>query len=117
MNRADEAALAWALIDSAPRLMPKAARTRLWMEVGAGDTDSAIVEMLTVYAESDEELPPELARTLDCWVRGYQGADAEQMLRGLLDRIDPYRRVRRTYTSTRSARSTAVRRCGSATWE
>ena len=88
MNRAEEAALAWALIDSAPQLLPKAARTRLWIKVGAGDTDSAIVEMLTLYAEGKEELPPELTQTLDDWMRGYHRTDAEPMLRGgLLDRI------------------------------
>jgi hypothetical protein len=87
MNRAEVAAMAWALTDSATKFLPKDARARLWIKIGAGDQDDAIVEVLTAYARGDVELPMELAGAVDDWISGYRGADEEPILRGLQDRI------------------------------
>jgi hypothetical protein len=89
MNRAEEAKLAWTLIESATTLLSPQARAQLCVKVGAGDQDDAIVAVLELYARTRADMPTELATVVRTWVGGYRGADAEPFLRDLLDRIAP----------------------------
>ncbi|BCO60211.1 MULTISPECIES: hypothetical protein [Mycobacterium avium complex (MAC)] len=87
MNRADEGALAWALIDSATASLKPAVRALLCAKIGAGERDSAIKDLLTFYADSDVGLPWELAVQVRAWIQGYAGSDSEPILRDVYDRI------------------------------
>jgi hypothetical protein len=87
MNRADEAALVWALTDSASAFLPEPARTRLWVKIGAGEQDAVMVELLQRYARHDGQMPSSLAAAVRSWTRGYTGSKCEPVLRSLVDRI------------------------------
>jgi hypothetical protein len=87
MNRAEELALAWALADAATTLLRPDARTWLCAKIGAGEQESAIMDLLAVCARSRAELPPELAASVQTWIRGYAGSDTEPILRRLVDAI------------------------------
>lgn len=87
MNIADEGALAWALADSATGFLKPADRTRLCAKIGAGEPGSAISDLLTFYADTDAELPRELAAPVLSWIQGYSGSDSEPTLRRMYDRI------------------------------
>ena len=47
----------------------------------------AIRDLLSFYANSEAELPRELAPPIRAWIRGYVGSDSEPILRHLYDRI------------------------------
>ena len=87
MNIADEGALAWALADSATGFLKPADRTRLCAKIGAGEPGSAIRDLLAFYADTDAELPRELAAPVLSWIQGYSGSDSEPTLRRMYDRI------------------------------
>jgi hypothetical protein len=87
MNRADEGALAWALEKSATGFLRPGARAWLCAKIGAGEQESAIMDLLTFYANSNAELPSELAAPIRAWIRGYVGTDSELLLRRLYEQI------------------------------
>jgi hypothetical protein len=87
MNRADEGALSWALVDSATAFLKPAVRAWMCAKIGAGEGNSAIKDLLTFYANSDVELPWELAGQVRSWIQGYAGSDSEPILRHIYDRI------------------------------
>src|ERR1700694_5510046 len=87
MNRAEEGALAWALAESATRFLRPGARAWICAKIGAGEQESAIRDLLSLYANSDAELPCELAAPIQAWIRGYVGSDSEPLLRHLYDQI------------------------------
>jgi hypothetical protein len=78
MNRADERALAWALADAAAPYLPREARVRLSMKIGAGELDGAIVDLLTFYGHTETRISLELIAPLDVWIFGYRGPAADQ---------------------------------------
>ena len=49
--------------------------------------ESAIRDLLSFYANSEAELPRELAPPMRAWIRGYVGSESELILRHLYDRI------------------------------
>jgi hypothetical protein len=87
MNRADEGALAWALEKSATGFLRPGARAWLCAKIGAGEQESAIMDLLAFYANSNAELPCELAAPTRAWIRGYVGTDNELLLRRLYEQI------------------------------
>lgn len=87
MNRAEEARLAWALIDSAIGHLCVEARAQLCVDVGAGDQDSAIIAVLTSYVCAKATMATDLKNMVDTWIDGYRGADLEPFLRDLTERI------------------------------
>lgn len=119
MNRADEGALSWALVDCATAFLKPAVRASLCATIGAGERDSAIKELLNFYAASGVELPCELAEQVRTWIHGFAGSDTEPILRHIYDRISvsnkhyanpsrhetEVRRSPRRLTATRSARA------------
>ena len=118
MNRTDEGALAWALVDSATAFLKPAVRTWLCAKIGAGERDSVIKDLLTFYANSDAELPWELAAQIRAWIHGYAGSESEPILRHIYDRIsvsdqnyansprqEAVHRSPRQFMATRSARA------------
>src|SRR5882757_9534467 len=84
MNRADETNLAWELNDGAAAFLTRDARTWLCVKIGAGERESAIIELLDNYVRHDAELPAALAAPVRRWIRGYLGSDSELNLRRLL---------------------------------
>ncbi|MGA8548426.1 MAG: hypothetical protein WB785_24665 [Mycobacterium sp.] len=87
MNRADEGALAWALTDSATAFLNPRVRAWLCTKIGAGEQDGAIMDLLTFYANSNADLPCELAVPIRAWIQGYAGSDSEPILRRIYDQI------------------------------
>jgi hypothetical protein len=77
--------LAWALAKAeAPRLR-RADRNRIYAEIGAGETYSAIVRLLTTAARGSLPLPLELIGEIRRWLFGYIGTPDEPRLRRLVD--------------------------------
>jgi len=62
---------------------------RAWLcaKICAGEQESAIRDLLSFYANSEAELPRELAPPIRAWIRGYVGSESELILRHLYDRI------------------------------
>jgi len=62
---------------------------RAWLcaKICAGEQESAIRDPLSFYANSEAELPRELAPPMRAWIRGYVGSESELILRHLYDRI------------------------------
>jgi hypothetical protein len=87
LNRADEGVLAWALADSATVFLNPADRAWLCVKIGAGEQETAIRDLLNLYANTDAELPCELAASVQAWIHGYAGSDSEPILRHIYDRI------------------------------
>jgi hypothetical protein len=87
MNRADEQTLAWALAKSTSALLRPDARAWLCAKIGAGEQEGAITDLLIFYANSNAELPSELAAPIQAWIHGYAGSDSEPILRHLYGRI------------------------------
>jgi hypothetical protein len=106
MNRTDEGALAWDLADSASVFLKPAYRARLCAKIGAGEQDSAIKDLLTFYANTDAELPCELAARVRTWIQGYARSDNEPILRRIYDRIS----VSATNTATSQRTQAEIRR-------
>lgn len=87
MNRADEGALCWALVDDATAFLKPSVRTRLCAKIVAGEQGSAITDLLAFYANSDAELPWELAVQVQVWIHGFAGSEREPILRRIYDGI------------------------------
>jgi len=87
VNSADAGTLAWALADSAKTFMNSADRTMVCAKIGAGEQDSAIMDVLAIYENTEAELPFELAAPIRKWIEGYAGSDSEPILLDIYDRI------------------------------
>ena len=105
MNRADTGALAWALADSAAAWMKPAERAWLCTNIGAGEKDNAIRDLLVFYANTGAELPRELAAPILAWIQGYAGTDCEMRLRHIYDRISLSDNANRQPTEAEADRS------------
>lgn len=87
MNRAEESAFAWALMDSADAFLGEGARTWLCVRIGAGEQERAIRQLLEGFAASGASLPSTLSGALWAWIRGFVGSDDETVLRDIGRRI------------------------------
>lgn len=87
MNRVEAGTLAWALADSANTFMESADRAAVCAKIGAGEQDSAIRDLLILYADTHAELPFQLAAPIRKWIEGYVGSDSEPTLRYVYGRI------------------------------
>ena len=87
MNRAEELAFAWALVDSARRFLDKSSRTWLCVKIGAGELEVAIRGLLEGFVSTDTALPASLSVPLWAWLDGFVGSDSEPDLRELACRI------------------------------
>lgn len=87
MNRADEGALCWALVDSATAFLRPSIRASLCTKIGAGELESAIKDLLVFYANAGAELPCQLAAPVQSWIQGYTGTDSEPTLQHFYDQI------------------------------
>lgn len=84
MNRAEESAFVWALMDSANPFLSKTARTWLCVRIGAGELESAIKQLLRGFVASETALPANLMESLAEWIRGFAGSEGEPDLRELM---------------------------------
>jgi hypothetical protein len=113
MNRAEEASLAWALVESAVFLRADA---RAWVcaKIGAGDLDSSIRDLLDGFGRYGAALPGELVISLMDWLGGYSGSDVEADLRHLVSRVrisaTPVKQAAVSTAGRQQARLTATRR-------
>ncbi|OBB27179.1 hypothetical protein A5792_25555 [Mycolicibacterium peregrinum] len=87
MNRAEESAFVWALMDSAEAFLTKRVRAWLCVRIGAGELDAAIRELLHGFLTSNTAMPAALGAPLWAWVGGFAGSDGEAGLRELASRI------------------------------
>lgn len=87
MNRAEESAFAWALLDSAEAFLTKRVRAWLCVRIGAGELDTAVEELLQRFVASNTAMPAALVPSLWAWVDGFAGSDGEAGLRELAMRI------------------------------
>ncbi len=75
VNRFEQRSLAWSLVELAePHLTPED-RTWLWVEIGAGDLESALFALVGRCLRSGAPLPPDVSAVLGDWLRGYAGTD------------------------------------------
>lgn len=87
MDRAQEFAFAWALLDARPAFLSEADRVQLCIRIGAGEYRESIIDLLQRFTGSDTPLPPVLAASLWAWMAGFVGSDFETPLRDLASRI------------------------------
>lgn len=87
MNRAEESAFVWALMDSADAFLSETARTWLCVRIGAGELESAIKELLRGFVASNTALPANLMESLWAWIGGFAGSAGEAGLRELVSKI------------------------------
>ena len=81
--------LAWALAKAESTQMRRTDRTRIYAEIGAGETFSAISRLLTYAANRGFPLPMDLIWELRRWLNGYTGTREGARLRRLLDDVRP----------------------------
>jgi hypothetical protein len=79
--------LAWALAQAESPQLRRADRNRIYAEIGAGETFSAISRLLTNAANRGFPLPMDLIWELRRWVNGYTGTRQGVRLRRLLDGV------------------------------
>ena len=83
-----QAELAWDLaIEMAPRLK-RLERSRLFAQIGADETYSAIEELLTRASRNEYQLTAPLVADLGRWVEGYVGTVREPRLRVIVRQLE-----------------------------
>lgn len=87
MNRAEEFAFAWALLEESSTFLDAASRHELCVRLGAGDYRDSITLLLQHFMDSDMPLPPVLSASLWAWIYGFVGSDYETPLRDLASGI------------------------------
>lgn len=84
--------LAWALANVETPRLKRVDRNRIYAEIGAGDTYSAIKHLLMYAARNGFPLPTELIWDIRCWLRGYIATPDEPRLRRLVEGLQSTRR-------------------------
>ena len=87
MNRAEEFAFSWALLDAASVFLAEQSHVQLCVRIGAGEYRETITELLERFSCADMAIPPALSASLWAWINGFVGSDAETPLRNLASRI------------------------------
>ncbi|TPG36534.1 hypothetical protein [Mycolicibacterium hodleri] len=73
VNRFEQRSLAWAMMNvAAPHLAPND-RTWLWVKIGAGDLENALMTLVGICMRNDAALSSDLAAALRDWLGGYSG--------------------------------------------
>jgi hypothetical protein len=87
VNRFDQRSLAWTMAAlAAPYLKPDDL-TWLWVEIGAGDLESALVTLVGCCVRNDVRFPPNVATTLRGWLDGYSGTAVSAAFEPYAERI------------------------------
>jgi hypothetical protein len=68
--------LAWTLADSIDEHLPSQERHRVYVALGSGDPDSAIVDLASVAARERIMLPRGVINALRVWVSAHRDIDA-----------------------------------------
>jgi hypothetical protein len=84
---ANEMSLAWSLVDVAAPQLDNAARTWTCTQIGAGESRTAIENILRVIAPHQLCLSVDLAVQLYSWLSGFHGSDCEKTLRRFPEQI------------------------------
>lgn len=84
MTRADQVSLAWALFDATSKVID--ADTRVWVctNIGAGDEDSAICDLLNGVARRGQTIPGDLLPAVRRWMLCFPDKLTEPHLRRYL---------------------------------
>jgi hypothetical protein len=100
-RNAQEANLAWALIEVAKPHMNAGERNFVFVAVGAGDTFAAIRSLINLIAAKRIPLRPHLLQLCTAWLDAYTLHDAHEQLRRVIEDF---------VVPTSIAASTAMRR-------
>jgi hypothetical protein len=84
--------LAWALANVETPRLKRVDRNRIYAEIGAGDTYSAIKHLLMYAVRNGFPLPTDLIWDVRCWLRGYTATPDEPRLRRLVEGLQSTRR-------------------------
>jgi hypothetical protein len=99
VTRFDQRSLAWAMMTvAAPHLAPNE-QIWLWVKIGAGDLESALMTLVGVCMRNDVPLSVNLAGALRDWLDGYAGTDVAAA-------FESYVRPTRMATGVSDVRST-----------
>ncbi|WP_232007740.1 tryptophanase [Mycobacterium gordonae] len=82
-----DARVAWLLADTAGPDLIGAERSRVFIDLGAGDNHLAVHRILTIVGDHRIALPAALLDTLHSWLDHYLGSPEEPRLRALLAAI------------------------------
>ncbi|OMC33113.1 hypothetical protein A5742_14545 [Mycolicibacterium fortuitum] len=77
----------WALVDAANPFMTEEARAWMYVKIGAGEIESAILALLQSFVRNDTAVPPAVVARLWAWIGGFTGSDREPSLRELANRV------------------------------
>jgi hypothetical protein len=84
--------LAWALANVQTPRLKRVDRNRIYAEIGAGDTYSAIRHLLMYAVGNGFPLPTDLIWDVRCWLRGYTATPDEPWLLRLVEGLQSTRR-------------------------
>lgn len=84
-----EATLAWALADTVSVCFAAHDNLGIYTALGAGETYSAIEQVLDIAVRKRYPLPAKLISMLAVWLDCYVGDEHEPTIRGLLHRVEP----------------------------
>ena len=87
MDRAAEVTFAWALLHAARGFLDDTAYSWLCAQLGAGETQVVIRDLLAGFVSSSTALPGAIAPSLWSWLDGFHGSDAEMDLRDIAARL------------------------------
>jgi len=75
LNRFDQRSLSWAMMNVAAAHLAPVERTWLWVKIGAGDLESALVTLVGICMRNDVALPADVEAALRDWLSGYYGTE------------------------------------------
>lgn len=87
MNKVNVGTLAWSLVDAANSFIDTTGRAAVCAKIGAGEQDSAIRDLLVIYARNGARLPAQSAAGVRQWMAGYADTDSAALLQYVYDRV------------------------------
>ena len=108
MDRAQEWALAWDLMDVAAPVMQPDVKVWLCAKIGAGEVESAIDDTLRYCATHRIEISEGLSERLRAWADGYAATDREGWLRDTVAKIRVAPGARQVAVADRPVRTSTI---------
>ena len=88
MASAAEHDLAWDLAAAVEAALTEAVRCTVFAKIGAGETYSAIADLLSAAQQLSQGMPSDLLARTTAWLNAYAGSAEEPPLRELLSRLE-----------------------------
>lgn len=84
----DGATLAWKLADLASKSLSRSERQAVYVAIGSGDTQAAMVKLLSILAHRQVCVPPPVRLQIQRWLFGYAGSTFGNSLRPIVNDLN-----------------------------